>query len=137
MKKIFLLMAVLTITAGAMANDSIAVTRSEEPLSVFYQNADENFILYPTQNMYIFILLDTRNGRLELVQWNTKLSSRTRFTLSSQSHIGYDEEEIPGRFILTPTTNQYNFIMLDKLNGRTWQVQWSTNPKEHKVLEIY
>ena len=30
-----------------------------------------------------------------------------------------------GRFKLYPTENTYNFIMVDVIDGRTWQVQWN------------
>lgn len=138
MKKLFLLLSTaLLIGVNVMAEDSIRNTSVESPMSIVYQYADENFKLYPTQNMYIFILLDTRNGRLELVQWNTKSSSRTRASLSFQRRISYNEEEIPGRFELYPTTNMYNFIMVDKVDGRTWQVQWAIEPEDRMVLQIY
>ena len=39
-----------------------------------------------------------------------------------------------GRFKLYPTGNMYNFIMVDVINGRTWQVQW--NNSENKRLVI-
>ena len=32
-----------------------------------------------------------------------------------------------GRFKLYPTGNLYNFIMVDVIDGRTWQVQWNTD----------
>lgn len=137
MKKLCLLFAVAVIALTAKAEDSISSVQVDKPTAIVNQYADENYKLYPTQNMYIFILLDTRNGRLELVQWSTKSSSRTRATLSWQRHIGYSEEEKPGRFELYPTTNMYNFIMVDKVDGRTWQVQWSFEPEDRMVLQIY
>ena len=39
-----------------------------------------------------------------------------------------------GRFKLYPTGNMYNFIMVDVIDGRTWQVQW--NNSENKRLVI-
>ncbi len=36
------------------------------------------FELYPTHNMYNFVLLDTKNGRVYQVQWSTKASERFR-----------------------------------------------------------
>ena len=137
MKKLFLLLAVAVLALTAKAEDSIASVLVEKPTAIVHQYADENYKLYPTQNMYIFILLDTRNGRLELVQWSTKSSSRTRATLSWQRRIGYAEEEKPCRFELYPTTNMYNFIMVDKVDGRTWQVQWAIEPDDRMVLQIY
>ena len=42
-----------------------------------------------------------------------------------------------GRFKLYPTNNMFNFIMLDVINGKTWQVQWSTEPENRIVNRIY
>ncbi len=38
-----------------------------------------------------------------------------------------------GRFKLYPTGNMYNYIMVDVIDGRTWQVQWSTKENERIV----
>ena len=47
------------------------------------------------------------------------------------------EIERNGRFFLYPTTNIYNFILLDQIDGRTWQVQWSIEKSDRMVLRIY
>jgi len=47
------------------------------------------------------------------------------------------EIERNGRFFLYPTTNIYNFILLDQIDGRTWQVQWNTEKSDRMVLRIY
>ena len=39
-------------------------------------------------------------------------------------------DAIPGRFNLYATQNMWTFILLDEVDGRTWQVQWSTDGKE-------
>ena len=46
------------------------------------------------------------------------------------------EEEENGRFTLYPTTNTFNFILLDQIDGRTWQVQWSFEKKKRMILPI-
>ena len=46
------------------------------------------------------------------------------------------EEEKNGRFFLYPTQNIWNFILLDQLDGRVWQVQWSTEQKNRMVIQI-
>ena len=42
-----------------------------------------------------------------------------------------------GRYKLYPTDNMYNFIMVDVIDGLTWQVQWSTKSDERFVQLIY
>ena len=42
-----------------------------------------------------------------------------------------------GRFKLYPTGNIYNFIMVDVIDGRTWQVQWNIDDNKRLVYRIY
>ena len=42
-----------------------------------------------------------------------------------------------GRYKLYPTDNNYNFIMVDVIDGLTWQVQWSTEADKRLVLRFY
>ena len=41
-----------------------------------------------------------------------------------------------GRFKLYPTDNMYNFIMVDVIDGRTWQVQWNID-KDKRIVERF
>ena len=45
-------------------------------------------------------------------------------------------EELKDRFTLYPTQNMYNFILLDQVNGKTWQVQWSTEYANRGIFPI-
>ena len=42
-----------------------------------------------------------------------------------------------GRFKLYPTGNMYNYIMVDVVDGRAWQVQWSTKKNERLVRRFW
>ena len=42
-----------------------------------------------------------------------------------------------GRFKLYPTGNLYNFIMVDVIDGRTWQVQWNIDYDKRLCIRIY
>lgn len=141
MKKLFIIFAAVCMAVSGMAQDSIStentvpVEMQEKIVVVPPKQADVNFKLYPTQNMYIFLLLDTRNGRIWIEQWGLKSKDRLEANLSLYKQV-YGEDEIPGRFELYPTTNIYNFIMVDHVSGNTWQVQWSTKPEERMVDRI-
>ena len=41
-----------------------------------------------------------------------------------------------GRFKLYPTGNMYNYIMVDVIDGRTWQVQWSNSENKRLVISF-
>ena len=106
------------------------------PATEYTQDPKANYRLYKTKNTYNFIKLDTRTGQMEMVQWTTSGYPGT-YTLSDIKRVDNLEDEIPGRFTLYATTNFYNFVLLDQIDGRTWQVQWSTDPNEMMVVRIY
>lgn len=96
--------------------------------------AEPGYKLYPTQNMWNFLKLDTRSGKINIVQFSVEADNkRFEYILSDVSRA---ENEIPGRFILQPTQNIYNFIMLDQLTGQTYQVQWSFDEDKRFVVPI-
>ncbi|MDF3078005.1 MAG: hypothetical protein K0S09_1894 [Sphingobacteriaceae bacterium] len=91
--------------------------------------------LFATKNNYMFIKLNTRNGQMWQVQWSMETKSRFETTLSDIALVNKEEEK-NGRFFLYPTINIYTFILLDQINGRTWQVQWGKE-EDRLVLPIY
>jgi hypothetical protein len=47
-----------------------------------------------------------------------------------------NEKEVNGRFTLYSTENVYTFILLDQLEGKMWQVQWSIEAKNRIIIPI-
>lgn len=127
----------ITLIFVLFATISFAQSTSEVPLQNISTDSAVAYRLFSTRNMYTFIKLDTRNGQMWQVQWSTK-GSEFRFgtTLSDISLVDKDEEK-NGRFFLYPTTNIYNFILLDQVDGRAWQVQWSIEEKDRAIIRIY
>ena len=85
--------------------------------------------LFPTTNMWIFLKLDTSKGLVRMVQYSMEDKNRMEVPINYLP-MASGEDAIPGRFNLYPTQNMWTFIMLDEIDGRTWQVQWSTDGKE-------
>jgi hypothetical protein len=96
---------------------------------------DLEFRLYPTDNISIFIKLNTSNGQMTQVQYSMEDSKRIEVILSATSLVK-KEDEVKGRFTLYPTKNIWTFILLDQIGGNTWQVQWSVNPEQRRILPI-
>ncbi len=115
--------------------NTFSQSTSEAPKQNISTDSNITFRLFSTSNMYTFIKLNTRNGQMWQVQWDTK-SSQFETPLSLITRVT-KEEENNGRFFLYPTTNIYNFILLDQIDGRAWQVQWSIEEKERMVIRIY
>lgn len=130
MRKLFFVTIIALTTFSTYSQST-----SEAPKQNISTDNNLSFRLFATRNMYTFIKLNTRNGQMWQVQWDTK-SSQFETALSLTSRVS-KEEESNGRFFIYPTTNIFNFILLDQIDGRVWQVQWSTEPKERLVIPIY
>lgn len=126
----------ITLLLLVASNFSFAQTTSEVPTQIISTDTAVTYRLFSTRNMYTFIKLDTRNGKMWQVQWSNKGKEyRFESILSDISQVNKDEEK-NGRFFLYPTTNIYTFILLDQVDGRTWQVQWGKED-ERLVIRIY
>ena len=97
------------------------------------QSLKERYTLYKTDNYYTFIKLDTQTGQLWQIHWCLKEDCTGIVELSSKE-LAHTQK--PGRFRLFSTANMYNFILLDEIDGRTWQVQWSHKEKERGIWPI-
>lgn len=91
--------------------------------------------LFQTQNLWTFIKLNTRNGQMWQVQFAMEDKNRFITDLSLEALVPKDKE-VDDRFTLYSTQNIYTFILLDQLDGRTWQVQWSTEPNNRGIFPI-
>lgn len=127
MKRFFYIIVVLLVCSQYGMGQTI-----DFPATEYSQDPKANFRLYKTKNMYNFIKLDTRTGQMELVQWSVK-GNRMSYKLSNKILVSSPEEQIPGRFTLYATTNIYQFVLLDQIDGRTWQVQWGIE-KDHRWI---
>ena len=116
MRKIIVSLIVAIATTAAFAQNQTT------PMSIVSPDSGVVYRLFSTQNIYTFIKLNTRNGQLWQVQWGMDKDHRFECTLGLA--IVKENEEKTGRFFLYPTSNIYTFILVDQIDGRTWQVQW-------------
>jgi hypothetical protein len=132
MKRYFIL-AFLTLILFIVAHtQTVDRSQSEQALA---QSNSPDYRLFPTQNIWTFIKLNTRNGQLLQVQYHTEDNKRFESILSSEKRVSADQEK-SDRFTLYSTQNIYTFLMLDQVDGRVWQVQWSIEPKNRVVIAI-
>lgn len=125
----------ITFIFVLFATISFAQSTSQPPIQNISTDSNVVYRLFSTRNMYTFIKLNTRNGQMWQVQWSTS-DNTFQVPLSLTSRVS-SEEEKNGRFFLYPTTNIFNFILLDQIDGRVWQVQWSIERKNRMVIPIY
>lgn len=75
--------------------------------------ATNDFVLYPTTNIYTFLKLDTRNGKIWQVQYAMD-ENEFEVVLNDRALV-YTAKA--GQFALYPTTNNWTFLLLDTING--------------------
>lgn len=104
---------------------------AQEPLLDPTQKPDVSYRLFATTNLYTFLEVDTRDGRLWQVQWGDK-EHRFRSVLNPTALV---VGGAPGRFTLYPTRNIHTFLLLDQETGDTWHVQWGA-PNDRFLARI-
>ena len=131
--------------------------------SGFSQEDIERYKLYPTENIRIFLKLDTSTGLVSMVQKrNSDVNERVEPIniipiAYEQSEIDlymsrgdtvdweflnqYSKSEEPlvaqvGRFKLYPTQNIWTFLMQDVISGHIYQVQWGFEWDKRMVFLI-
>ena len=126
----------LSIIVALSAIHSFAqIDKKQNDNGIRQSTSSVPYRLFPTQNMWTFIKLDTRNGQMWQVQFSMKSESRFVTNLSSEVLVSKDKE-VNDRFTLYSTQNMYTFILLDQFDGKTWQVQWSTDPTNRGIMPI-
>ena len=129
MKRLFTLLAFSVIMICVFAQSS-----SSKPPK-YSENPSAKFQLYPTQNMWNFIKLNTQTGEMWQVQYSVNdKNNRLGMVINDRDLVGIGDEHVNGRFTLYPTENMYTFILLDTIDGRCWQVQWSTKSENRGII---
>lgn len=136
----YLYAIILSALTIASANAQSAPTSDDndthEEESAESKTGKSVYRLYPTQNMWTFIKLNTATGQLWQVQYSVKEGDYRFETALCLTNKTLDGDEYAGRFSLYKTQNVYNFLLLDRKNGIVWQVQWSQDPSNRFAMPI-
>ena len=91
--------------------------------------------LVPTQNYWMFLNLNTMTGEIYEVQFSMDDEKRfgQRHSEGEISAFTLTGKEPVDRFDLVPTENIYTFVLLDKIGGTVWQIQWGKNKAKVKI----
>ena len=93
--------------------------------------------LYQTENIYTFLELDTQTGKINQVQWHHETDKEGTLIINDDD-LSYGIGFGSGSFELYPTKNMYTFILLDKIDGRKWHVQWGIGEDDKRwIRRIY
>ena len=130
-KSLFVFFLCLMSFASTNAQTSTSNTKT----TVASPDSNVNFRLYQTNNRWTFLKLDTRTGVIMHVQYSTD-SDAMQYELNSMP-LAEGEDAKSGGFFLYPTENTFNFILLDQVDGRVWQVQWNIDKNKRGIWRIY
>lgn len=138
MYRLITIFASLLFVTNACTQNAAAVNQELNEISKITELVTPSaYKLYATENMWTFLELNTATGIIWQVQYSVKGDDyRFKSTLNRFSLLPEGQKEIAGRFELNKTQNLYNFILVDTRDGRTWQVQWSTEPDNRGIMPI-
>ena len=105
------------------------------PLISFGQEDIERYKLYPTENMWIFLELDSATGLVWQVQYAVNDNDK-RFKTVLNDFVLNNNEQVNGRWKLYPTQNMYQFLLVDVMFGSVIQIQWSTEKNKRFVIGL-
>jgi hypothetical protein len=116
----------------------VAQTQPEATKALQQKPISENKVyqLFPTKNFWTFIKLDTRNGRMWQVHFSLKEDGNDGEYILNLLPLVSKDKEVNGRFTLYPTENIYNFLLLDQIDGKVYQAQWSMDVEKRFVVPI-
>ena len=136
MKKIIFLFSIICICYTMPVHAQYSSTSSSNTkVTQPSPDANVNYRLFQTQNRWTFLKLDTRSGIITHVQYSTD-NKQMEYPLNPTPLVEKEEQK-PGRFFLYPTENTYNFILLDQISGKCWQVQWNIDEENRGDWRIY
>lgn len=146
MQKIIFLLCATFCTFSSSAQNEISTKNNIDSISSYiakliedidvrlYKNElNDRYRFYPTENIYNFLKLDMRTGRIDQVQWSLDISKEGSLSINSDD-LSWGRGSL---FELYPTKNMYQFLLLDKSDGRAWHVQWGFKDKERWIRRIY
>ena len=111
----------------------IYITKQLEDID-FRINGMNRFKLYPTENIHTLLKLDTATGKIDQLQWSLDSDKEGSLTINNDDlSLGSGS----GTFELYPTKNMYQFILLDKVTGRQWHIQWGMEASKRWIRRFY
>ena len=101
---IFLFVFSLVLTSCSKEDKAVLDRLDKIEQTINNSSAKEPiYKLYPTRNMWNFLKLDTRNGKISIVQFSVE--DRDKQFEYSLSDVAIVANESPGRFVLQTTEN--------------------------------
>ena len=133
MKKYIILVIILTLNINLYAQAQIE--KKQNDLHQINENYIKTYRIFATANVWHFIKLNTQTGQMWQVELNQKKSNQLETPINSSSLVE-KQNEVDNRFTLYSTNNSWNFFLLDQIDGRVWQLNWSTKSGKSEIIPI-
>lgn len=124
-----------SLNAEKLLNLLETLAKDQTGTAVGYGKDKPTYQLFKTTNIWTFLKLNTKNGTITQVQYAINNENRGE-TILNFVPLAIGENAVPGRFTLYPTENMWTFILIDQIDGRLWQVQWSQNAGNRGIIPI-
>ena len=134
MKTKFFTLIILLLTIVSFAQSQ---TKQTNPIQLKHASENAIYKLFPTPNIWTFIKLDTRNGKMWQVHFTINSDGFEGQVVLNSIPLVTEDDEIEGRFTLIKTENTYNLLLLDQIDGRVWQAQWNSDVEKRFISRIY
>lgn len=133
MKARFFTLGLVLVTTISFGQTQTKPTNTAQHIKISEKSI---YQLFPTQNYWTFIKLNTRNGKMWQVHFSVKDDDSQGELILNSLPLVDKEGEVNGRFTLYPTENMYNFLLLDQIDGTVVQVQWSFEEKNRGIVSV-
>ena len=133
MKKYIILAIIVILNINLFAQ--VQIEKNQNDLHQANENYIKTYRIFPTNNMWYFIKLNTQTGQMWQIELNQKKSNQLETPLNSLSLVE-KQNKVDNRFTLYPTKNSWNFLLLDQINGKLWQLNWSTKSGKSEMISI-
>lgn len=140
MKKCIILLAAIALGINASAQEvSVNVGAKdddESTVSVNVDNPNANFRLFTTRKYSDVLKLNTADGRIWKISFSSLFGDgQTEIPLNPEPLVSEEYME-PGRFTIYPTNSVYILILLDTIDGYTWQINLSKSSRRNPIIPI-
>lgn len=90
------------------------------------------FQMFATKNMWTFIMLDSYNGRLWQVQYDTKSLDNLLCVPINDVELSSENRSV---FSIQPMTSMYQYYLINNKSGEMWQFQWTTDGPDYRWIK--
>lgn len=99
-----------------------------------YCTTFDRYMLYKTENMWTYILLDRWSGKLWQCQYSVEGDEYRSSWIINSTSLSFTESN---KFTIEPMISMFQFYLIDNYTGDMWKFQWSTKGDDYRWIERF